>query len=122
MFSPMRFEFATATRIVFGVGMLREAAPLAKDFGSRALLVTGRDPGRAGALIAALGQQEIQVTTFAVQHEPSLDLVQTGVALAKEQQCDLVISMGGGSAIDTGKAIAALLTNPGELLDYLEII
>jgi alcohol dehydrogenase class IV len=51
-----------------------------------------------------------------------LGLVQQGSALAREVGCDLIVAMGGGSAIDAGKAIAALLANPGNLLDYLEVI
>jgi alcohol dehydrogenase class IV len=61
-------------------------------------------------------------TWFAVRAEPSVDLLEQGLALARQEQCDLVISLGGGSAIDTGKAIAALLTNPGDPLDYLEVV
>ena len=51
-----------------------------------------------------------------------MDLVYQGTALARQAGCDMVIGFGGGSALDCGKAIAALLTNPGDLLDYLEVI
>ena len=51
-----------------------------------------------------------------------MTLVRQGVELARREQCDLVIAFGGGSAIDAGKAIAALLANGGELTDYLEVI
>jgi alcohol dehydrogenase class IV len=54
--------------------------------------------------------------------EPELATVQQGVALAKQESCGLVISFGGGSSLDAGKAIAAMLANAGELLDYLEVI
>jgi alcohol dehydrogenase class IV len=57
-----------------------------------------------------------------VAGEPTTDLVRNGVALARETGCDLVIGCGGGSAIDAGKAIAALLANGGDPLDYLEVI
>jgi alcohol dehydrogenase class IV len=57
-----------------------------------------------------------------VEKEPSLVTIQRGVTLARESHCDLVIGFGGGSALDTGKAIAAMLTNEGDLLDYLEVI
>jgi alcohol dehydrogenase class IV len=54
--------------------------------------------------------------------EPTLDLVRRGVALAKEEQCDGVLAIGGGSALDAGKAIASLMRNEGDVLDYLEVI
>jgi alcohol dehydrogenase class IV len=60
--------------------------------------------------------------TFAVSGEPTLGLVEDGVRQLQVEQADMVISIGGGSVVDAGKAIAALVTNPGELCDYLEVI
>ncbi len=117
-----RFEFATATRIVFGAGMMREAGSLAKAFGHRALVVTGRALRRAVSLLNALQREAVEAVAFSVPGEPELETVARGIALAKEQRSDMVISFGGGSAIDAGKAIAAMLANEGELLDYLEVI
>ena len=117
-----RFEFATATRIVFGAGSLRALGPMAKELGRAALLVTGRTTRRAEPLVSLLREQGLGVTVFPVPGEPEIETVQRGVALARQEQCDLVISFGGGSALDAGKAIAAMVTNPGELLDYLEVI
>jgi alcohol dehydrogenase class IV len=57
-----------------------------------------------------------------VHAEPTIDIVRQGVQLAREEGCDVVIAVGGGSAIDAGKAIAALLTNGGDPLDYLEVV
>jgi alcohol dehydrogenase len=118
----MRFEFATATRIIFGAGTLREAGALARDCGQRALLVTGRDTRRAQTLLARLREHDVTAVTFSVFREPDIQTVQLGVDTAKRQGCDHVIGFGGGSALDAGKAIAAMLTNEGELLDYLEVI
>jgi alcohol dehydrogenase class IV len=118
----MRFEFATATRIIFGPGTLREAGPVAKQFGGRPLVVTGRDPRRADPLLAALREQGLEAVTFQVSGEPELVSVKAGVALAREHECGLIISLGGGSVLDAGKAIAAMLTQTGDLLDYLEVI
>ncbi len=109
----MRFEFATATRILFGEGTLAEVPAAARKMGTRALLVTGRSPAR-GAVPAA--------ATFAVEGEPSVELVRRGVETAREAGADVVIALGGGSAIDAGKAIAALAANGGDVLDYLEVI
>jgi alcohol dehydrogenase class IV len=118
----MRFEFATATRILFGPATLREVAPLAMGMGRRALVVTGQNVRRAEALFTQLSSAGISHTTFAVATEPTTALVQTGAGVARKESCDVVISIGGGSVIDAGKAIAALATNQGELLDYLEVI
>jgi alcohol dehydrogenase class IV len=118
----MRFEFATAGRVIFGPGAMREVGSLARAFGHRALVVTGADPHRAGPLLALLREHAVVGITFPFRGEPELATVQRGVALAKQENCGLVISFGGGSALDAGKAIAAMLANPGELLDYLEVI
>ena len=118
----MRFEFATATRIIFGAGALWEVGPLAAEMGSRALLVTGRSPARAVPLLDALSAQEIGAVTFSVAGEPTTEVARLGTQRAREAGCDLVIGFGGGSALDTGKAVAALLTNGGDPLDYLEVI
>ena len=118
----MKFEFATAARIVFGAGSLREVAPAAHEAGRRALLVTGNSPDRAARLIESLNHAAVSSSPFPVEREPSVDLIRQGVAFAREEGCDVVIGFGGGSAVDAGKAIAALLANPGDVLDYLEVI
>jgi alcohol dehydrogenase class IV len=118
----MRFEFATATRIVFGAGTLQEIGPIAPSMGRRALLVTGSQPERAARLVSLLNQAHVEAFPFSVSKEPEISTVEDGVRHARANQCDLVISFGGGSVIDAGKAIAAMLTNPGEVLDYLEVV
>jgi alcohol dehydrogenase class IV len=118
----MRFEFATATRIIFGAGTVREVGPLARTFAPRALVVTGANPRRAEPLLALLRQHGVDAITFPVSGEPEIATVQQGVARARQEKCGLVISFGGGSALDAAKAIAAMLANTGELLDYLEVI
>jgi len=118
----MRFEFATATRILFGAGTVREIPPAAKEIGRRALFVTGLPQEQSAPLISQLEAAGVTCCSFGVATEPTLDLVQQGVQFARAEQCDLVVGFGGGSAIDAGKAIAVLLTNSGELMEYLEII
>jgi alcohol dehydrogenase class IV len=118
----MRFEFATAGRIVFGPGAIGEAGIVARSFGKRAFLVTGRDPNRAERLTALLEASGLAATRFSATGEPTLETVATAVALARQEGCDVVIGFGGGGAIDTAKAVSALLANQGALLDYLEVI
>jgi alcohol dehydrogenase class IV len=118
----MRFEFASPPRVVFGPGVSREAGALAKEFGRRALVITGRNHDRAKNLLSALQSSGVSATIFPVAGEPEIQTVEQGVALGKSERCDLVIGFGGGSALDAAKAIAVMLTNDGTLLDYLEVI
>jgi alcohol dehydrogenase class IV len=76
----MPFEFATATRIIFGAGSISQAGSLAKEFGRIALVVTGRDPTRAKRLLDALREVEVRSIPFAVEGEPDLEVVRRGVA------------------------------------------
>ena len=118
----MRFEFGTAGRILFGAGAVREVALATKEMGRRALVVTGRRAEPSAWLMKQLESAGVPCLPFRVGGEPTLGLVRSGLESAREGVCDLVISFGGGSAIDAGKAIAALLTNPGEPQDYLEVV
>ncbi len=118
----MQFEFATATRILFGPGTIREVPASTATFGRRVLLVTSATASRAATLEELLKAQGLSPTVFNVSGEPTTSTVIAGVQRAKEYECELVIGLGGGSVLDTGKAIAALMTNPGDLLDYLEVV
>jgi alcohol dehydrogenase class IV len=113
----MRFEFATATRIIFGEGTAATLPDLARTFGSRPFVVTGASRERARALVSALSAEP-----FAVSGEPTVDLVREGARHAQDTACDVVISIGGGSVIDAGKAIAIIATNGGEPLEFLETV
>lgn len=118
----MRFDLALPSRILFGAGTLAEAAPIARTLGRDALVVTGRDPARATPLLDALRAAGLTATTFAVAQEPTTDDALRGTAVARTARCDLVVGFGGGAALDAAKAISALLTNDGDLFDYLEVI
>lgn len=116
------FEFATAGRIVFGAGRLRELGGIARGLGRRVLLVTGSSAERAEPVRALLGEVDCEATTFRVAGEPTIELAEQAAAQARSAACELVIGYGGGSVIDAAKAAAALATNPGPALDYLEVI
>ena len=90
--------------------------------GQRALVVTGRTSERAGPLLDELAMQGIATVTFPVVGEPTTATVREATELARKEGCHLVIGFGGGSTLDAGKAIAALLTNEGDPEDYLEVI
>ncbi|MGB0065977.1 MAG: iron-containing alcohol dehydrogenase [Terracidiphilus sp.] len=113
----MPFEFATAARIVFGEGKAATLPELVRSFGSHAFVVTGASQERAAPLVSALSAE-----TLAVPGEPTVELVREGARHAREAGCDVVLSIGGGSTIDAGKTIAAIATNGGEPLEFLEVI
>ena len=118
----MRFDFATAQSIRFGPGLLETVGPLAREFGTRALVLTGRTPARASRLLSHLADSRVNAVTHAIASEPTIAAIDDGVALARRERCDLVIGFGGGSVMDAAKAIGALAANPGAVLDYLEVI
>ncbi|MHC4743076.1 MAG: iron-containing alcohol dehydrogenase [Planctomycetota bacterium] len=118
----MNFEFATAARIIFGRGSVGQATEAAAEMGGRAFVVTGRHPDRAGSFVELLKERKIECETFGIPGEPTTTIVIQAVESAKAAGSDMVISIGGGSAVDAGKAIAALLTNPGVPTDYLEVV
>ncbi len=117
------FELATAGRIVFGAGRVRELGGMVRELGAeRVLLVTGRAPGRAAAALDSLSASGVDTAPFHVPGEPSVELVREGAAAARQARAEAVVACGGGSALDAGKAIAALATNPGDFYDYLEVV
>jgi alcohol dehydrogenase class IV len=118
----MPFEFATAVRIVYGSGTASQLPGLVRELGRRPLLVTGRARGATAASLERLVEADLVAAHLTVSSEPTLDVVRAAVAAAEDASCDAVVAIGGGSAIDTGKAVAALLANGGDPLDYLEVI
>ena len=118
----MRFEFATATRIIFGRETAKDTGSIVGKMGRRAFVITGRSVERAQPLIRQLKSTGIAVTQFSIPEEPTTQLALAAVEEARRQICDMVIGIGGGSVLDTGKVVAALLTNSGQLMDYLEVI
>ncbi|MGD8387583.1 MAG: iron-containing alcohol dehydrogenase [Desulfobacteraceae bacterium] len=118
----MRFEFATSDEIVFGPGAFRSAVPRMACLGRKALVITGKNPHRYATCLEQLEREGFFLHLVSVQEEPTVDGVEAALEQSRKESCELVIGMGGGSALDTGKAVAALLTNPGPLADYLEIV
>jgi alcohol dehydrogenase class IV len=113
------FEFATAGRIMVGAGRAEDLPGVLAGLGSRVLVCTGANPARHAALLAGL---RLPAAVFPVAGEPTVELARAGVAAAREHGADVVAAIGGGSVIDTGKAVAMLLGNGGDPLDYLEVV
>jgi alcohol dehydrogenase class IV len=113
------FEFATAGRILAGPGRAAELPGVLAGLGSRVLVCTGANPERHASLLAGLG---LPTAVFPVAGEPTAGLARAGVAAAREHGADVIAAIGGGSVIDLGKAVAMLLANGGDPLDYLEVV
>jgi alcohol dehydrogenase class IV len=114
------FEFATANQIIFGTGKLTELGKKLEGRAKHVFFVRGGSSDaipRVREILSALG---IPFTEFEVHGEPTTEIVQGGVEAARD--CDMIVGLGGGSVLDTGKAIAALATNPGAVFEYLEVI
>jgi alcohol dehydrogenase class IV len=118
----MKFEFATAGRVIFGAGVSRQLPVLAKSFGEAALLVLGQSGRGEDALAASLAEAGVHSVPFRVDAEPTIRLVDEARDLALDRGCDLVLAVGGGSVIDAGKAVACMLNNAGKVMDYLEVV
>jgi len=122
----VQFESSTAPLIVFGPGSLDQLGGHASRFGNRAWLVTGSEAlERAGAMErveAQLRSHGVSSARQVVSAEPDLETIDRGHRNAREAGCDHVIGIGGGSVLDTAKAVAVLLGNGGEAIDYLEVV
>jgi alcohol dehydrogenase class IV len=121
----LKFEFAAPGRVLFGPGAVAEAGPAAAALsptGSRALVVTGGNPSRAAPLFSSLEAAGVAYGRFAIGGEPRFADARSALELARGSLCRVVIGFGGGSALDLAKAVAALLANPGDPLDYAELI
>jgi alcohol dehydrogenase class IV len=101
---------------------VQQVAPAATQWGRRALVVTGRAPEFGSRIRAELEAAGAQSVAFAVSGEPTVELIGRGLDEARQERCDVVIAVGGGSVIDAGKVIAGLLTNPDDVMAYLEVV
>ena len=116
------FAFATAGAIRFGRGEALRAVPDMAALGSRILLVTGATVQRAAWLVSALQSAGCVVTLCPTASEPDVDMIAAGVELARAKGAEAVVALGGGAAIDAGKAIAALVPASRPLIDHLEVV
>ncbi len=118
------FSIARLPRIVFGAGTVESVPDEARAFGRRALIVTGAQSFRASphwqSLIDGLAERSVAWFDIHVEGEPSPDMVDRAVAEFSESDIDVVIAVGGGSALDAGKAIAGLLPHGHSVMEHLE--
>jgi len=119
-------EFYTPGKIIFGPGGLSQVGIEAKRLGNKVLVVLGRSAMRkSGALdrlTRLLKENNLEYIIYEnIPSDPTVETVDTGTSLARKESCNLVIALGGGSVLDTGKAISAMVTNEGSVADYQEI-
>ncbi len=116
------FEFVSAGRIVFGTGSASSLGERARRLGKRALWVTGKSRQRGVALERQLQSAGLELASVQVAGEPRVEDAIAAVALGRQLGAELVVACGGGSVIDLGKAAAALLANPRDPFDFLEVV
>ena len=116
------FSFFSPQAIHFGRGQSQQTAAFAKAFGENVLLVHGSTAMRAEWLIKMCHETGLTLRTESCQQEPSLPDIELSLAQLAGFRPDVVIALGGGSVIDFGKALAALIPCAGQPLDYLEIV
>jgi len=119
-------EFYAPGKIIFGSGGLSQISAEAKRLGNKVLVVLGRSAMRkSGALdrlTRLLKKNNLEYIIYEnIPSDPTVETVDTGTGLARKEKCNLIIALGGGSVLDTGKAISAMLTNKGSVADYQEI-
>ncbi|MDQ1847401.1 iron-containing alcohol dehydrogenase [Gemmobacter fulvus] len=116
------FSIAVPGRILFGRGEAAKAPGLIAAFGVRGIVVHGADAARAGWLMQGLRAAGCEALGIACAGEPVLAVLEQAVAQARAHRPDWIVALGGGAALDLGKAIAALVPAPGEAMDYLEVV
>ena len=119
-------EFYTPGKIIFGPGGLSQVGAEAKRLGDKALVVLGRSAMRKSGILDRLThllkENKVKYTIYEnIPSDPTVETVDKGTSLARKENCNLVIALGGGSVLDTGKAISVMVTNGGSVADYQEI-
>lgn len=115
-------HFVIPNHTVVGTNVLGEAAPLLKKMGNKAFIVTGRHVAVSymmKQLTALLDENGIDCVIFdGITGEPTDTMIENGVEMLKSSGCDFIIGIGGGSPLDSAKAIAAMAVNEGSIADY----
>ena len=115
-------HFVVPNHIIVGNGVLNEAAPILKKMGNKAFIVTGKHVAVSDMmkkLISLLDENDIRYVVFdGITGEPDDVMIENGVDLLKNSDCDFIIGIGGGSPLDSAKAIAAMAVNGGSISDY----
>ncbi len=120
--SNYSFEFCTSSKIIFGRGKSNLLPELIRPLGSRIMIITGSSPQRHSVLIEKIKAAGIYVSLATVSGEPEVEKITEITSLILRQNCKAVLALGGGSVLDAGKAAAILANNPGDIMEYLEVV
>lgn len=120
----MKFNYNLPVNLVFGRGRVSEIGTLSKEYGKKALIVTGKNSTKKSGLLdrvsSYLKEAGMETAVFdKVSQNPLTTTAEEGVSVAKQENCDVVIGLGGGSIMDCAKAIAFLSVNEGDINDYI---
>lgn len=115
----MSFSFSTAQKVVFGQGSITQLPAIVAGYGSKVFLVIDTHIDASGEPVVSVGAER---ALWPTQGEPTVDGIGDAVTAAKEFGPDVIVGIGGGSVIDTAKAVGILLGNGGGPLDYLEVV
>lgn len=122
----MNFLFRTTSPILFGYGESTRAGEVAAQYGRKVFLVTGASSlersGMLERIAQGLDRAGLQWVRWQVAGEPTVEMADAGTQLCLSEGCDAILAVGGGSVLDAGKAVAALATNGGQALEYLEAV
>ncbi|MEL7292544.1 MAG: iron-containing alcohol dehydrogenase [Pseudomonadota bacterium] len=116
------FQFMTSNRIVFGEGALSASLSLLNQYGYSVLLVSGKNLARAQPIVEYLNSQTMRYQHVAIHGEPNITMVEEIALAGRKFKPDMVVAIGGGSALDMGKALAAIIPNQGDVYDYVEVV
>ncbi|EGA66414.1 iron-containing alcohol dehydrogenase [Vibrio brasiliensis] len=116
------FQFMTSTRIIFGEGALQSSLSVLNQFGYSVLLVTSKSIQRASPVIQYLKSQNMRYQHVAIKGEPNITMVEETALVGRKFKPDMVVALGGGSVLDMGKALAAIIPNQGDVYDYVEVV
>ena len=120
----MKFNYHLPVNLVFGRGRVAELGSIAKTYGKKALIVTGKGSTKKSGLldraVKYLEEAGLESVLFDnVSQNPLTTTAMEGAEFAKENGCDVVVALGGGSIMDCAKAIAFLAVNDGDINDYI---
>ncbi|AOS83559.1 alcohol dehydrogenase [Chlorobaculum limnaeum] len=120
----LEFSVLPTPRIHFGAGTLSKLPSLAAAYGRRMLLVTGRQTLRRSPVAASIPDElrraGIECQCLEVEREPSPELIDEAAALGRQKPFEVVVAIGGGSAVDAGKAISAMLLQRESVERFIE--
>lgn len=116
------FNFMTSGRVVFGAGALVNSLSLIRQYGYSVLLVTGKGTQRSSVILDYLDQQKLRYQHIVIGNEPNITMVEEAATMGRKFRPEVVVAFGGGSVIDMGKALAAVIPNQGNVYDYVETL